>query len=66
MPRHIHAQQVAAQVKPKLKQTPTGVFVGTITASGEAEIGIDAKQEHGAIDPSALHVLRERIRCLAP
>src|SRR3984893_17780440 len=30
---------VADQVKPKLKQTPTGVFVGSIVASGAAEIG---------------------------
>ena len=36
---------VADQVKPKLKQTPTGVFVGTITASGEVEIGIQQVSE---------------------
>src|SRR5882762_6110286 len=30
---------VADQVKPKLKQTPTSVFVGSIIASGEVEIG---------------------------
>jgi molybdate transport system substrate-binding protein len=36
---------IADQVKPKLKQTPTGVFVGTITASGEAEIGIQQVSE---------------------
>ncbi len=31
--------------KPKLKQTPTGVFVGTITANGEVEIGIQQISE---------------------
>ncbi len=36
---------IADAVKPKLKQTPTGVFVGTITASGEAEIGIQQVSE---------------------
>ena len=36
---------IADQVKPKLKQTPTGVFVGTITASGEVEIGIQQVSE---------------------
>jgi molybdate transport system substrate-binding protein len=36
---------IADQVKPKLKQTPTGVFVGTIVASGEAEIGIQQVSE---------------------
>jgi molybdate transport system substrate-binding protein len=36
---------IADQVKPKLKQTPTGVFVGTITARGEAEIGIQQVSE---------------------
>ena len=36
---------VADQVKPKLKQTPTGVFVGTIVASGEVEIGIQQVSE---------------------
>ena len=30
---------VADQVKGKLKQTPSGVFVGTLVASGETEIG---------------------------
>jgi len=30
---------VADQVKGKLKQTPSGVFVGTLIASGETEIG---------------------------
>src|SRR5580704_5954144 len=33
------------QVKPKLKQTPTGVFVGTIVANGEVEIGIQQVSE---------------------
>ena len=32
-------------VKPKLKQTPTGVFVGSIIASGEAEIGFQQVSE---------------------
>ena len=36
---------IADQVKPKLKQTPTGVFVGTIIASGEAEIGFQQVSE---------------------
>jgi molybdate transport system substrate-binding protein len=36
---------IADQVKPKLKQTPTGVFVGTIVANGEAEIGIQQVSE---------------------
>lgn len=30
---------IASEVKPKLKQTPSGVFVGTLIANGEAEIG---------------------------
>jgi molybdate transport system substrate-binding protein len=36
---------VAAQVAPKLKQTPTGVFVGTLVASGAAEIGFQQVSE---------------------
>src|SRR5471030_2700370 len=36
---------IAAEVKPKLKQTPTGVFVGTLVASGETEIGIQQVSE---------------------
>jgi molybdate transport system substrate-binding protein len=36
---------IADQIKPKLKQTPTGVFVGTLVASGEAEIGIQQVSE---------------------
>lgn len=36
---------IADQVKPKLKQTPTGVFVGTITANGEVELGIQQVSE---------------------
>jgi len=31
---------IAAELAPKLRQTPTGVFVGSIVATGEAEIGI--------------------------
>jgi molybdate transport system substrate-binding protein len=36
---------VADAVKGKLKQTPTGVFVGTIIASGDAEIGFQQVSE---------------------
>jgi len=36
---------VAEEVKPKLKQTPTGVFVGTIIAKGEVEIGFQQVSE---------------------
>jgi molybdate transport system substrate-binding protein len=36
---------IADQVKPKLKQTPTGVFVGSIVANGEVEIGIQQVSE---------------------
>jgi molybdate transport system substrate-binding protein len=36
---------VAEAVAPKLKQTPTGVFVGTLVASGEAEIGFQQVSE---------------------
>jgi molybdate transport system substrate-binding protein len=36
---------VAGQVKPKLKQTATGVFVGSIIASGEVEIGFQQVSE---------------------
>ena len=36
---------VADAVKPKLKQTPTGVFVGTLVASRETEIGIQQVSE---------------------
>ncbi len=36
---------IADQVKPKLKQTGTGVFVGSIVASGEVEIGIQQVSE---------------------
>jgi molybdate transport system substrate-binding protein len=36
---------VADQVKEKLKQTPTGVFVGTIIASREVEIGFQQVSE---------------------
>jgi len=36
---------IADQVKPKLKQTPTGVFVGSIIASGEVEIGFQQVSE---------------------
>jgi molybdate transport system substrate-binding protein len=36
---------IADAVKPKLKQTPTGVFVGTIIASGEVDIGFQQVSE---------------------
>ena len=36
---------IAAQVKPKLKQTQPGVLIGTIIASGEAEIGFQQVSE---------------------
>jgi molybdate transport system substrate-binding protein len=36
---------IADEIKPKLKQTPTGVFVGSIIASGEAEIGFQQVSE---------------------
>ena len=36
---------IADQVKPKLKQTPTGVFVGTIVANGEVDIGFQQVSE---------------------
>ncbi len=38
---------VADQVKHKLKQTPTGVFVGTIIANREVEIGFQQVSELG-------------------
>jgi molybdate transport system substrate-binding protein len=36
---------IADDIKGKLKQTPTGVFVGSIIASGEAEIGFQQVSE---------------------
>ncbi len=36
---------IADQVKGKLKQTPTGVFVGSIIASGEVELGFQQVSE---------------------
>ena len=36
---------ITDQIKPKLKQTPTGVFVGSIVANGEVEIGIQQVSE---------------------
>ncbi len=36
---------VADEIKSKLKQTPTGVFVGSIVASGEVEIGFQQVSE---------------------
>ena len=38
---------MADQVKGKLKQTPTGVFVGTIIANHEVEIGFQQVSELG-------------------
>jgi len=36
---------IADEIKGKLKQTPTGVFVGTIIANGEAELGFQQVSE---------------------
>ncbi len=36
---------IADEVKPKLRQTPTGVFVASIIASGEAEVGFQQVSE---------------------
>jgi molybdate transport system substrate-binding protein len=36
---------IADQVKAKLKQTPSGVFVGTLIANGEAEVGFQQISE---------------------
>jgi molybdate transport system substrate-binding protein len=36
---------IADQIKGKLKQTPTGVFVGSHVATGEAEIGVQQVSE---------------------
>src|SRR5712672_4104921 len=36
---------IASQIKPKLTQTPTGVFVGTIVANGTVEIGFQQVSE---------------------
>jgi molybdate transport system substrate-binding protein len=36
---------VADEIKGKLKQTPTGIFVGSIVANGEAEIGFQQVSE---------------------
>src|SRR5262249_29718087 len=36
---------IADQVKPKLKQTPTGVFVGSFIANGDVEIGFQQVSE---------------------
>ena len=38
---------IADQVRPKLKQTATGVFVGSIVASGEVELGFQQVSELG-------------------
>lgn len=38
---------VSDQVKDKLKQTPTGVFVGTIIANRDVEIGFQQVSEVG-------------------
>ena len=36
---------IADEIKPKLKQTPTGVFVATLIASGDAEVGFQQVSE---------------------
>ncbi len=36
---------VSEKIKPKLKQTRTGVFVGTLVANGEAEVGFQQISE---------------------
>ena len=36
---------IADQVKPKLKQTPSGVFVGTLIANGDTEVGFQQISE---------------------
>jgi len=36
---------IAEQVKPKLRQTPSGVFVGTLIANGDAEVGFQQISE---------------------
>jgi molybdate transport system substrate-binding protein len=36
---------IADEIKPKLRQTPTGVFVASIIASGEAEVGFQQVSE---------------------
>jgi len=36
---------IGDEVKPKLKQTPSGVFVGTLIANGDAEIGFQQISE---------------------
>ncbi len=36
---------IGNEVKPKLKQTPSGVFVGTLIANGEAEVGFQQISE---------------------
>lgn len=47
------------QVRDKLKQTPTGVFVGTIIANREVEIGFQQVSEVGTADDGVL----KRYRC---
>ena len=39
MPSVFDKLGIAKQVKGKLKQTPSGVFVGTLIANGDAEVG---------------------------
>ena len=41
---------IADQVKGKLKQTPSGVFVGTLIATGEAEVGFQQISELAHFD----------------
>src|SRR5258706_7997479 len=44
---------VAEQVKGKLKQTPSGGFVGSLIANGDAEIGVHQDSEVGEPRPRA-------------
>jgi molybdate transport system substrate-binding protein len=45
MARLFERMGIADQLKPKLKQVPPGVRIGTIIASGEAEIGFQQVSE---------------------
>ncbi len=51
---------IADEIKHKLKQTPTGVFVGSIIASGEAEIGF---QQVSELSHFAVHHIFQRHHC---
>jgi len=45
MPSVFDKLGIADQVKGKLKQTPSGVFVGTLIANGDAEVGFQQTSE---------------------